>query len=105
MLFISNERANIITDQNIQGAPDLVIEILSPGTEDRDLGEKKMLYARYGVKEYWIIWQANARIEVYRLGLGRRYGKPTLYEAGEELTTDLLPGFSLAVSSLYPHLK
>ena len=55
ILFISNERADIITPDNVQGAPDLVVEILSPATAERDRTVKLDLYATYGVKEYWIV--------------------------------------------------
>ncbi|MEW6675939.1 MAG: Uma2 family endonuclease [Nitrospirota bacterium] len=49
ILFISKERLNIISEKNIQGAPDLVIEIISENTAYRDLVQKKRLYARFGV--------------------------------------------------------
>ena len=55
LLFVSNERAGIITQDNVQGAPDLVVEILSPATAERDRTLKLDLYAQYGVKEYWIV--------------------------------------------------
>ena len=54
ILFISKDRLNIIGDKNLQGAPDLVIEILSESNAYRDLIQKKKLYAMHGVKEYWI---------------------------------------------------
>ena len=55
LLFVSKQRAHIITEQNIQGAPDLVVEILSPSTANRDWTIKRGFYARYGVKELWIV--------------------------------------------------
>lgn len=64
VLFISKERMNIITKQNIQGAPDLVIEILSEGTEKRDLVFKRKLYHRAGVKEYWIVDPEKRTLEI-----------------------------------------
>ena len=54
ILFVSNERSNIITEDNIRGAPDLVIEILSPSTAQRDRTLKRTLYALHGVREYWL---------------------------------------------------
>lgn len=59
ILFISKGREDTITDVNVQGAPDLVVEILSPSTSRRDWRYKRGLYAKYGVKEYWIIDPAN----------------------------------------------
>lgn len=67
ILFILKERLNIIGEKNIQGAPDLVIEIISENTAYRDLVQKKKLYARFGVKEYWIVIPEEELIEVYTL--------------------------------------
>ena len=53
LIFVSREREHIITHANIQGAPDLVVEILSPSTAERDRTVKRRLYAEHGVKEYW----------------------------------------------------
>ena len=55
LLFVSNERTHIITPENIQGTPDLVVEVLSPSTATRDRTFKRTLYARHGVKEYWMV--------------------------------------------------
>ncbi len=55
LLFVTNERAHIITDENVQGAPDLVVEILSPSTAERDQTFKRSLYAKHGVKEFWLV--------------------------------------------------
>ena len=54
VIYVSRERAGILR-QRVEGAPDLVVEILSPATARRDLGEKLRLYAEFGVAEYWII--------------------------------------------------
>jgi Uma2 family endonuclease len=67
ILFISKERLNIIGEKDIQGAPDLVIEILSENTAYRDFVQKKKLYARFGVKEYWIVIPGEELVEVYIL--------------------------------------
>lgn len=65
LIFISHERKHIVVKEEIRGAPDLVVEILSPGTKKRDRGYKKALYARYGVREYWIIDTDRHAVEVY----------------------------------------
>lgn len=64
ILFVSKERSHIITEKNIQGAPDLVIEILSTSTAYMDLVKKKKLYAKSGIKEYWIIDPKEKTAEV-----------------------------------------
>lgn len=68
LVFVSSERRSIITEHAIEGAPDLVVEILSPGSEAVDRGYKRALYARYGVAEYWIVDPKAKVIEVYGLG-------------------------------------
>ena len=65
ILFISNERSAIITEKNISAAPDLVIEIISPSSAYYDLIEKKELYEKYGVKEYWLVDPKKHWIEVH----------------------------------------
>jgi Uma2 family endonuclease len=67
ILFISKVRLDIIGEKNIQGAPDLVIEIISEATAYRDLVQKKKLYARFGVKEYWIVLPEESSVEIYSL--------------------------------------
>jgi len=52
----------------VQGAPDLVVEILSPSTAGRDRVAKRTLYGKYGVREYWIVDPVGSTIEVLTLG-------------------------------------
>lgn len=70
ILFISNENQHIIRENGLYGAPDLVIEILSPATAQYDLKEKKRIYERYGVKEYWIVDPATKSVQGYFLNNG-----------------------------------
>lgn len=67
ILFISKQRLSIITEKNIQGAPDLVVEILSPGTAEKDKILKRKLYAKFGVKEFWLVDGKKKKIEVLSL--------------------------------------
>lgn len=55
ILFIKTENLSVIKDKNIAGAPDLIIEILSPSSAYHDLLDKKEIYAQFGVQEYWIV--------------------------------------------------
>jgi Uma2 family endonuclease len=68
LLFVSNERWGIIKEKQILGAPDLVVEILSPSTAHRDRGIKLDLYARRGVREYWIVDPVDDVVDVWRFG-------------------------------------
>ena len=67
LLFVSKPRQRIITEKAIEGAPDLVIEILSPGTSRTDRVTKAQIYTRYGVPAYWIVDPEQEVIEIYLL--------------------------------------
>ncbi len=81
LIFISRENMAILTPQRIEGAPDLVIEILSPGTAELDRGVKMENYAKYGVKEYWLVDPETQQFEFY---VGRE-GRFVAVEAVEGL--------------------
>ena len=68
LLFISEERREIIGEKQVTGAPDLVVEILSPSTAHRDRGIKLDLYARSGVRQYWIVDPDEDVVDVWRFG-------------------------------------
>ena len=71
ILFVSNERRGIVGEKSVQGPPDLVVEILSPSTAHRDRGVKLDLYARCGVREYWIVDPEEDVVDVWRFGRTR----------------------------------
>jgi len=102
LLFVSKERAEILTKANLQGAPDLIIEILSPSTRTRDEGLKRQLYERMGVSEYWLADPLFDAVRVYR-----REGEALLLvaelsaESGDVLTTPLLPGLELPLAEIF----
>ncbi|MBI2885876.1 MAG: Uma2 family endonuclease [Chloroflexi bacterium] len=99
VLFISKERAGIIRDR-IYGAPDLVVEVLSPGTEERDRVLKRTIYARYGVREYWLVDPQQESVEVLALE-PEGFVLAAIYHAGEALTSPVLEGLALAVEPLF----
>ena len=68
LLFVSNERRAIIGEKQLLGAPDLVVEILSPSTAHRDRGIKLDLYARHMVRQYWIVDPVEDLVDVWRFG-------------------------------------
>ena len=102
LLVVLAARASIITEKNIQGAPDMVIEILSETTRKTDEVVKKKLYERHGVLEYWIVDPDLALVKIYRLTDGR-YAKAEerAEERGETLTTVLLPGLDISLTELF----
>ena len=100
ILFISAAREHILTEANVQGAPDLVVEILSPSTESRDRGYKRELYARHGVSEFWLV-DPNARsIEVLLLSAGE-YESGGNYGPEDMLTSPTLQGFEFSLAEIF----
>ena len=99
ILFVSNERRGIITEANISGAPDLVVEVLSPSTADRDRQLKLGLYSRFGVSEYWIVDPDERSVRVMALG---EPGEPSAstYSSGS-ISSRLIPGLSVAVEKVF----
>lgn len=65
LVFVAHERANIIGEQLIDGAPDLVMEVLSPSTAHHDLTTKKRLYEMHGVQEYWVVDPTSRTVEIH----------------------------------------
>ena len=85
---------------NIQGAPDLVVEILSPATAEYDRGYKQLLYGRHGLQEYWLVDPEAGRVEVLSIteeGL-ELHG---LYQRGQTLTSPLLEGLSIDLELVF----
>ena len=100
LMFVSNERAEIVTEANIQGAPDLVVEILSPSTAGYDQGYKSALYARHGVRGYWLVDPEAETVEV--LVLSDEYlSSHRVFGTSETLESPILEGLSLELGDLF----
>ncbi len=65
VFFVGGEKLTMVRDRGVFGAPDLVVEILSPSTVQRDLEKKLGLYQRYGVREYWIVDLESRTVDVW----------------------------------------
>ena len=103
LLYLSNERAaQVLTPLHAKGVPELVIEIGSKSTRKRDETIKRRLYERAGVSEYWIVDPMIDAIRLYRRE-GERFGPPLELsrEAGDVLTTPLLPGLELPLARIF----
>ena len=100
ILYVSRRRAAVITAANIQGAPDLAVEVLSPSTEGYDRGYKRELYARHGVMEYWLVDPDLETIEVLTPGDGG-FIRYALYNRRETLTSPLLPGLAVDLAAIF----
>ena len=105
LLYISASRRHIVADRGCEGAPDLVVEILSPSNRGHDLAVKRELYARHGVPEYWIIDPDRETLlvltdPVTSNGVGE-YTIEAIYQAGDTLTTDRIPDLAIAVTDIF----
>ena len=100
LLFVSKERLHIINEDNIRGAPDLVVEILSPSTAGRDRTVKRTLYAKHGIKEYWQVDTDAKTIMVLLLG-ENGYELAGIYGEGQALTSPTLEGFTLNLAEIF----
>lgn len=100
IIFVSKEREHIITSANIQGAPDLIVEILSPSIGRRDRTTKRDLYARHGVEEYWIADPDTQTVVVMSLKDGK-FQTVGEYGIEDTLTSPTLEGFSVRLDSIF----
>jgi len=83
------------------GAPDIVIEILSPGNNKKDLQNKYEVYEEAGVLEYWIIHPAERSLLRYTLDVNRKFQSSHFLTLGDDVTSPVLPGFSLILDEVF----
>ncbi len=100
IVFVAWERLDIISERGIEGAPDLVVEVLSPRTQARDRGIKMQRFAAAGVRYYWIVSRRPRAIEECRLGpqgyeLVGRFGVTTVFRP------ELFPDLEIPVAALW----
>jgi Uma2 family endonuclease len=100
VVFISNQRRSILTEHGLEGAPDLAVEVLSPGTARFDKGSKRKVYARTGVKELWLVDVEAKLIHVYQLAKDAETPAAT-YDEEAVFTTPLLPGLRLKAAAIF----
>lgn len=99
VIFIAKRNAGIVKDRGIFGAPDIVVEILSPGSVRRDRYDKRGLYARFGVPEYWILDHGNRTLEVLALD-GDDYGVHSFAVETGHVTSKVLKGLKVKLGDL-----
>lgn len=104
ILFIAKDRVDIISKKNIQGAPDIAIEILSESTAYKDLVKKKKIYEKFGVQEYWVADPEEKTIEIHILKnkvfvLNKSYSKNKLLES------PLLKDFKMKLDNVFASWK
>jgi len=100
LMFITNERREIVTVNNIQGAPDLLVEILSQSNESHDEVTKYALYERAGVGEYWIVDPTRKVIRVFRRN-GGSYLHAVELSKNDTLTSPLFPTLEIPLRRIF----
>ena len=99
LVVVTADRLHIVTPTAIQGAPDLVVEVLSPSTAPVDRGPKFETYARFGVPEYWIVDPEARTLEIYRLA-GDAYRSVQATGAAPQPSSPLFPDLAFNLHSL-----
>ena len=101
VLVVCDQRK--IGERGARGAPDLVVEVLSPATAGHDQVKKRRVYERHGVREYWLVHPTDQILTVYRL-MGAEYGKPDVQELIGETPIGVLPGVTILWDALAARL-
>lgn len=102
LLFVSSARSQIVTEKNIQGAPDLVVEIVSESTRRTDELTKRKLYEKFGVGEYWVVDPVVETVKIYRL-TGKEYARIGEYEheSGAMFNSPAFPGLDIPLARIF----
>ena len=90
-----------IDERGCRGAPDWVIEVSSPSTASKDQMQKRQLYERHGVREYWLVHPTDRTITIYRPDADGRYGAPDVADAKGTSPAPLLPGLEIDWSAVF----
>jgi len=100
IVFVSRERSELIREKGIFGAPDLVVEIQSPGTLHVDAKRKKGMYERFGVREYWIVDPGEKKVEAYLLK-GGGYTHAGIYTEKDTIECASIKGLSVPLAEVF----
>jgi len=101
IVFVTKARWNsLVADDNFNGPPDLVIEVLSPGNWKHDLNTKRSLYGKFGVLEYWVVDVRNQALMIFRLN-GETLEEIKTIRDDERLESPLLPDLSIRVGDIF----
>ena len=104
LLFVSGDRRHVITNSGVTGAPDLVVEVLSESTRQRDINVKLPVYGRNGVREAWM---ADLRAETVSKYIGDGLAMTLLqvYSANDIVTSDVMPGVSIDLGPIFALIR
>lgn len=90
-----------LDEKGCKGAPDIVIEIISPATASKDMKTKFLLYEKHGVKEYWIVHPDDKTVMVFKLNEEKKYGRPDMYVSEDKLNTPILDGLEIDLNPVF----
>jgi Uma2 family endonuclease len=101
LLFVAKDRLGIITDANVQGPPDLVIEIISPSSTKTDQDTKRQLYEEYRVKNYWIFEPLERWVRAYALSADGLYELVAEAQGDETFTAPPFPDLTIRLADVW----
>lgn len=104
LLMIHRSRSDIVTIRGVEGPPDLVVEIVSPGSRNRDKIKKMKIYAKYGISEYWIIDAGSRTLERFILSDNGTYEMFNLFEGDDVVVSDKLPCVSFVIGEIFKEI-
>lgn len=88
--------------KRVRGAPDLIVEVLSPRTASYDCIRKRRFYEADGVKEFWLVHPSERIITVFHAGKGKSFGSPQYYDGTGKIAVSVLPGLEIDLSLVFP---
>jgi Uma2 family endonuclease len=97
--------SKVADNRSCLGAPDIVVEILSPGNNAKEIKIKYDLYQEFGVKEYWVVYPNELSLLRYVLKEGKFTSEGRAFTVGDKITTPILPGFELALDDVFRNLN
>ena len=100
IIYISKDRLPIIAEDKVEGAPDLIVEILSPTTAEYDLRHKKQIYEQHNVKEYWIVDPIEKSVDVYT-NKGNKYELIDKFHKSQVLKSSLIKRLEIDLSDVF----
>lgn len=90
-----------LDEKGCLGSPDFIIEIISPFTLQRDMGEKFFIYEKFGVKEYWLVHPGDRTLMVFKLQQDNKYGRPEIYFSRGIAEVGIIPGLTIDLATVF----
>ena len=100
-IFVVSDKEKLKDDSSVDGAPEFIVEILSPGNTRTEIKYKFNLYEENAVEEYWVVYPEYKQLHVYLLNKKEEYGKPVIYEDNENINPVVLKGLSIATNEIF----